>query len=82
MQEKGEHLSYKMIGEEVKGGKKMKYLKIEAKILDKDKMATLITREGFDDSVSSTLEIIGILENIKKQELDKLNSIKRIQKNG
>jgi len=59
-----------------------KYLKIEAKILDKEKMATLITREGFDDSVSSTLEIIGILENIKKQELDKLNSIKRIQKNG
>lgn len=51
----------------------MKELKIHVKI-NGDKIATAVNRLGFDDSASSTFEIIGILQNLIRIEQDKLQT--------
>ena len=49
----------------------MKELIIQIKI-DKHQTATVIKRQGFEESVSSNYEVIGILENLIRIEQDKM----------
>lgn len=53
----------------------MKHLIIEIGISE-DKQATFLKVKGYSkDSLSDQLEIIGILENIKQQQLDKIKTM-------
>lgn len=54
----------------------MKIIKIEVRI-DGDKMGKVVQKEGFDDSLSGTLELIGLLENMKLKELERLKTFAR-----
>lgn len=49
----------------------MKELKILVR-LEGDKIQTLTSKVGFDKSPEGILQIIGILDNLKQLELDKL----------
>lgn len=49
----------------------MKELLIKIQI-DGDKIQTVCKRNGFTDDASGILEVIGILDNLKNLELDKL----------
>lgn len=40
--------------------------------IEGDKIQTVCKREGFEDNASGILEVIGILDNLKNLELDKL----------
>ena len=51
----------------------MKELKIHIKI-DGNNIATAVNKLGFDDSASSTFEIIGILQNLIRIEQDKMQT--------
>jgi len=56
----------------------MKEILIRAKINEETgKIATIIKTNGYKDSMSSTLEIVGVLENIKMQQYENLKSIGR-----
>ena len=53
----------------------MKVLKIMAKIDELDgKIKSVLEKKGFEQSVSGVLEVIGILENIKQMQLEKLKT--------
>lgn len=54
----------------------MKVLKIEVRI-DGDKMGKIVQKDGFPDSLSATLELVGILENIKMKEMERLKTFMR-----
>jgi len=41
-------------------------------VLDGKNIATKISKDGFDDTLSSQLELIGILNNLVAQQQDKL----------
>jgi len=56
----------------------MKEIIIQVKIIE-DKTATIIKTVGFGDSISKTLEIIGILENLKQGQLNKLKNLSQIK---
>lgn len=49
----------------------IKQLIIQTRI-EGDKIQTVSKREGFEDGASGIIEVIGILENLKQIELDKL----------
>lgn len=51
----------------------MKKITIEVRI-ENNKMAKIVQKEGFDNSLSGTLEVIGLIENIKQKELEKLKT--------
>lgn len=51
----------------------MKELIIHVKI-DKVQTATVIKRNGFDKNISSSYEVIGILQNLIKLEQDKMET--------
>ena len=51
----------------------MKELRIHVRIKD-DKIATAVQKKGFDNSASSNLEIIGILQNLIRIEQDKMHT--------
>ncbi len=51
----------------------MKELKIHIKI-NGNNIATAVNKLGFDESASSTFEIIGILQNVIRIEQDKLQT--------
>lgn len=55
---------------------KIKILKIEVRIIG-DKIAKVVQKEGFDDSLTATLEVIGLLENIKAKEMERLRTFVR-----
>jgi len=40
-------------------------------------MGKIIQKEGFDDSLSATLELIGLLESIKQKEIEHLKTFVR-----
>jgi hypothetical protein len=52
----------------------MKEILIQIRV-DGKHIATAIKKEGFDESASSTLEVIGILQNLLSTEQDKLKTI-------
>jgi len=52
----------------------MKEIIIQVRV-DGKHIATAINKTGFDDSASSALEIIGILQNVISNEQSKLNTI-------
>lgn len=54
----------------------MKKITIEIRI-ENNKMAKIVQKEGFDNSLTGTLEFIGLLENIKNKELEKLKTFAR-----
>ena len=51
----------------------MKELKIHVRIQD-DKIATAVSKKGFDNSASTNLEVIGILQNLIRIEQDKMQT--------
>lgn len=51
----------------------MKELKIHVKISEEN-IATAVQRKGFDNSASTNLEIIGILQNLIRIEQDKMQT--------
>ena len=51
----------------------MKELKIHVRI-NGDKTATAVERKGFDNTVSSNFEVIGILQNLIRIEQDKVRT--------
>jgi hypothetical protein len=52
----------------------MKELIIQVRV-EGNNIATAITKNGFDDSASSALEIIGILQNVVSNEQEKLKTV-------
>lgn len=55
----------------------MKELQIQVKINDMNQMANAIKTINLDkESIDGILQIIGILENLKQQQLNKLNNLK------
>jgi hypothetical protein len=52
----------------------MKELIIQVRLNGKH-IATAMTKNGFDDSASSTCEVIGILQNLLIEEQSKLKTI-------
>jgi hypothetical protein len=54
----------------------MKELIIQVRIEGKQ-IATIINKQGFDDSASSALEVMGILQNLLANEQDKLKMVLR-----
>jgi hypothetical protein len=57
----------------------MKELIIQVRV-DGKSIATAINKNGFDDSASSTLEIIGILQNLVFNEQERLKTIYKDKK--
>lgn len=53
-----------------------KIIKFEVLIKDGG-VGTVIHKEGFDDNTHDLLEIIGVLENLKQSQLDKLKTMAR-----
>jgi hypothetical protein len=45
-------------------------------VIDQDKVATAVQKKGFENqsSASTAFEVVGILENLKKIEQDKLDA--------
>ena len=56
----------------------MKTLKIEIRILD-NKVAKVVEKDGFENSLSGILEYIGLLENLKHNELEKLKTFGKVE---
>lgn len=56
---------------------KMKTLKIRVDIKDNE-LILAVEREGFGDDLSADLELIGILEDIKKIVLEKIETKERV----
>lgn len=54
----------------------MRKVRIEVQ-LDDNKMAKIVEKEGFENSLTGVLEFIGLLENIKHKELEKLKTFAR-----
>lgn len=54
----------------------MKEIIIKIK-MTQDKMATMIDKQGFPDDMASILQMIGVLENLKLQEIDKLKNLSK-----
>jgi len=55
----------------------MKQIEIKIK-LNEDKIVTLIRTNGFDNgSISTQMEVIGILEHLKNKEMEKLQTLLR-----
>ncbi len=52
----------------------MKELLIQVKVSGKG-IASMISKNGFDDSASSSLEVIGILQNLLAMEQEKLKTV-------
>lgn len=40
-------------------------------------MGKIVQKDGFPDSLSATLELVGILENIKMKEMERLKTFMR-----
>jgi hypothetical protein len=60
----------------------MKEILIRAQVDEvSGRVATLIKQKGFTTSMGTILETIGILENLKQQQLEKLKS-QSISQNG
>jgi hypothetical protein len=63
--------------------KKMKELIIQVKYEDNGKLlASVIKKNGFDDSVSSTLQIMGALTNLMITEQEKLRTSVKITRDN
>lgn len=60
-----------MVIRTLKEKENIKELNIAVKV-EEGKLRTLVKRDGFEDSPLGVLEVIGILENLKQLELDKL----------
>jgi len=56
----------------------MKELKIHVKI-GEENVATAVQRKGFDNSASTNLEIIGILQNLIRIEQDKMQTQAKVK---
>jgi hypothetical protein len=52
----------------------MKELIIQVRV-EGQNIATAVTKNGFDDSASSALEVIGILQNVIANEQEKLRTV-------
>ena len=52
----------------------MKELIIQVRV-EGNNIATAVTKNGFDNSASSALEIIGILQNVISNEQEKLKTV-------
>lgn len=59
----------------------MKKIKIQV-IFDENKLAMKVDDSGLQKGIPGIMELVGILENLKQSQLDKLNTLLRKEKNG
>jgi len=69
----------KDIGQRPKEKRKMKKLRINVAVAESEIMIQTV-KEGFSDDTSSILEIVGILEDIKSDYINRLKTKGRVTK--
>ena len=59
----------------------MKEIKIQLRLVD-NKIATIIKTSGFEDNTEKVLTMIGIFENLKQTQLEKLKNLSKDLEDG